>query len=217
MEQVTIHTDGGARGNPGPAGYAFILSRPGEPDVEENGYLGEATNNVAEYTAVVKALTRARELGARRVLLKSDSELMVKQMTGLYKVKNEGLRPLFEEARRLTRDFDQVTFQHVRREQNSDADRLCNEAMDYRESTRSGAAAASAKVPVEKAAPAKSTAVKAKAKAGAADKEAEARAEAVALLNTTFQAWRQPGSSVTFDQVWQDLMAILRKFDLLKS
>jgi len=94
----TIHTDGGARGNPGPAAYAFVISRPGQPDVEESGVLGNSTNNVAEYTALVKALERARALGARRVLVQSDSELMVKQMTGEYKVKNEGLRPLYEEA-----------------------------------------------------------------------------------------------------------------------
>ena len=128
----TIHTDGGARGNPGPAAYAFVISRPGQTDVEQSGTLGNSTNNVAEYTALVKALERARELGARRILVQSDSELMVKQMTGEYRVKNEGLRPLYEEAKQLARAFDAVTFRHVRREHNSEANGLVNSAVRKR-------------------------------------------------------------------------------------
>src|SRR5262249_38393329 len=90
----------------------------------------ETTNSVAEDTAVVRAVEHARRLGARRVAILSDSELMVNQMTGRYKVKNEGLRPLYEQARALTDHFDSVTFRHVRREANVRADRLCNEALD---------------------------------------------------------------------------------------
>src|SRR5271156_6010612 len=96
---LTIHTDGAARGNPGPAAFAFVITRPGQPDDEDSGCLGETTNNIAEYAALVKALERARQLGGRRVVVHSDSELMIKQMRGEYKVKNEGLRALFEQAK----------------------------------------------------------------------------------------------------------------------
>jgi ribonuclease HI len=126
----TVYTDGAARGNPGPAAFAFVISRPGLPAVEELGCLGDTTNNVAEYTALVKALERAHELGGRHIEIHSDSELMVKQMLGKYKVKHPGLLPLYEEAKRLSAHFDAVTFRHVRREQNRRADELCNEALD---------------------------------------------------------------------------------------
>src|SRR5947199_958643 len=104
----TIYTDGAARGNPGPAAYAYIIERPGQDDVEFCQRLGNATNNVAEYTALIEALKKAKTLGGRRLIVHSDSELMVKQMNGEYKVKNAGLQPLFEEARRLRGDFDRV-------------------------------------------------------------------------------------------------------------
>src|SRR5205085_2832370 len=97
---------------------------------EEKGTLGSATNNIAEYTALVRALEHAARLGARRLLVYSDSELLVKQMSGEYRVKNDSLRALFEDAKLLCRDFDQVTIRHVPRAQNADADRLCNEALD---------------------------------------------------------------------------------------
>src|SRR5207253_6371220 len=85
----TIYTDGGSRGNPGPAAYAYVIKRPGEPDIEEMVYLGQTTNNIAEYTGMVKALEHAKELGGRTLIVNSDSELMVKQMNGQYRVKNE--------------------------------------------------------------------------------------------------------------------------------
>jgi ribonuclease HI len=128
--EFIIHTDGGARGNPGPAAFAVVLQRPGEPDIEIKGFLGKTTNNVAEYTALVRALELAKNVGGRRLLIHSDSELMVQQMNGAYKVKNEGLLPLYRQARDLVKEFDQVTIRHVRREQNKRADALCNEAMD---------------------------------------------------------------------------------------
>src|SRR4051812_13830594 len=92
-----IHTDGGSRGNPGPAAYAYVIERPGTPAIEVKAFLGRTTNNIAEYTGLVKALEHARALGARELVVHSDSELMVKQLRGEYKVKNEGLRPLYEE------------------------------------------------------------------------------------------------------------------------
>src|SRR5437879_5486511 len=93
---MTIHVDGAARGNPGPAAYAYIIERPGEPDVEAKERLGKATNNVAEYTALVQALEHANTLGGKRLVIFSDSDLLVQQMKGTYRVKNEGLRPLHE-------------------------------------------------------------------------------------------------------------------------
>src|SRR5881398_493972 len=104
VEAVTIYTDGAARGNPGPAAFAYVIRRTDGGILEEHSQcMGETTNNVAEYTALVRALERALALGAKKVLLHSDSELMVKQMRGEYKVKNEGLRDLYEQASELER------------------------------------------------------------------------------------------------------------------
>jgi ribonuclease HI len=128
--ELTIHIDGAARGNPGPAAYACVFTNDGEVILEEKGHLGTATNNVAEYTALVKALEKAAELRATSVNIRSDSELLVKQMNGQYRVKNEQLLPLYQEANRLARQFDSVQIAHVFREQNREADRLCNEALD---------------------------------------------------------------------------------------
>jgi ribonuclease HI len=131
----TIYTDGGSRGNPGPAAYAYVIKRPGLPDIEAKCYLGKTTNNIAEYTGLVKALEHAKEIGAKKLLINSDSELMVKQLNGEYRVKNEGLRPLYQQAVELCKHFDKVTIKHIYREQNSQADALCNEAMDDRSPT----------------------------------------------------------------------------------
>src|SRR5262249_47655448 len=129
---LTIHTDGAARGNPGPAAFAYVISRNGEPPIEEAGCLGRTTNNQAEYTALVRALEHALRLGTQhRLVVHSDSELMVKQMKGEYRVKDPGLKPLYEKAVQLSGRFDhKPRFVHVRREQNSRADALCNEALD---------------------------------------------------------------------------------------
>src|SRR5438874_5503142 len=127
---LTIHIDGAARGNPGPAAYAYVITGGGHPLIEEAGCLGSATNNVAEYTALVKALQRASALRGTRLHVNSDSELLVKQMNGEYRVKNEQLRDLFDEAKTLARQFDLVAIRHVPRALNSHADRLCNEVLD---------------------------------------------------------------------------------------
>jgi ribonuclease HI len=126
----TIYTDGGSRGNPGPAAYAYVIKRPEEPDIEEMGCLGQTTNNIAEYTGLVKALEHAKELGGKKLIVNSDSELMVKQMNGQYKVKNAGLAPLYQRAAALRKQFEAVTIKHIYRDQNAQADALCNEAMD---------------------------------------------------------------------------------------
>jgi ribonuclease HI len=129
---LTIHTDGASRGNPGAAAFSYIIARKGAAPIEEAGCLGQLTNNVAEYTALVRALEHALKLGdAHRVVLHSDSELMVKQMKGEYKVKNPDLRSLYQRARDLADRFTGgVSFVHVRRELNKRADRLCNDVLD---------------------------------------------------------------------------------------
>ncbi len=129
--KVSLFTDGGARGNPGPAAYAFVLeSEDGELLASEGVAIGTATNNVAEYSGLVAGLRRALELGLKQVELVSDSELMVKQMRGEYRVKNEGLRALYDEAQSLARKIGDVEYRHVRRAENELADRLVNEALD---------------------------------------------------------------------------------------
>ena len=128
---VVVWSDGGARGNPGPAGYGAVVATPdGQVLAEEAEGIGWATNNVAEYRGVIAGLRRARALGARRVRVRADSLLVVNQQKGLWKVKNAALRPLSEVAARLARDFEKVVWEHVPRERNRHADALANRAMD---------------------------------------------------------------------------------------
>src|SRR5260370_35018393 len=127
---LSINIDGAARGNPGPAAYAYVIVRNGQPVDEKAACLGKATNNIAEYTALVKALERAAELGGERLIIQSDSELLVKQMNGEYRVKNDQLRLLHDQAQQQCLQFGQVTFRHVPRAENSRADQLCNAALD---------------------------------------------------------------------------------------
>ena len=130
-ESVVVHVDGGARGNPGPAAVAAVATAPdGEPIGERSSYIGEATNNVAEYRAVLLGLELARSLGARQVEVVNDSELVARQIGGQYKVKNPGLRPLWEDAVAALREFDSWSVQNVPRALNARADELVNEALD---------------------------------------------------------------------------------------
>ena len=131
MATFTAHIDGGARGNPGPAGWgAIVRNEKDEVAAELFGALPHSTNNVAEYNGLLAALDWCREHAATVVHIRSDSLLLVQQMKGVYKVKNEGLKSLYGKARLLCHDIGKVTFEHVRREFNKDADRLANEAMD---------------------------------------------------------------------------------------
>jgi ribonuclease HI len=128
------YIDGGARGNPGPAGYGVrIQSAEGTLLDELHGALGIATNNVAEYNGLLAALQWAIDHDARRLHIRADSELLVKQMRGEYRVKNPGLQPLYVRARLLVAQLDDVRFEHVRRELNTEADRLSNLGMDEAE------------------------------------------------------------------------------------
>ena len=129
--KARLFTDGGARGNPGPAAYGFVLEAEDGTVLASDGQpIGIATNNVAEYSALIAGLERAAELGIDEVEVVSDSELLVKQMRGEYKVKNAALRELSVEAGRLARQLKRVTYRAVRREHNELADRLVNEALD---------------------------------------------------------------------------------------
>ena len=129
--KATLWTDGGARGNPGPAAFAYVLEAEDGTALAAHGEaIGVATNNVAEYSALVAGLEKAAELGVRELEVVSDSELMVKQMRGEYKVKNEALRELSLRAGRLARGIGSVRYTAVRREHNELADRLVNEALD---------------------------------------------------------------------------------------
>jgi ribonuclease HI len=132
-EIIQIEFDGGSRGNPGPAGIGVVLrAADGTPLVTIGRFIGRATNNVAEYKAMIAGLEEARKLGARRIRVKGDSELIVRQMQGVYRVKNADLRELYEEAQHLIGQFDKYTIDHSLREKNKLADRLANIAMDRR-------------------------------------------------------------------------------------
>jgi ribonuclease HI len=129
--RATLYTDGGARGNPGPAAFAYVLEDDtGDVLAAHGETIGVATNNVAEYRGLVAGLAKAVELGVSEAEVVSDSELLVKQMRGEYKVKNEALRELSTEAARIARRLGRVEYRHVRREENELADRLVNEALD---------------------------------------------------------------------------------------
>ncbi len=130
-EYLVAHIDGGARGNPGPAGYgAVIADQAGRRVAELSEYLGHKTNNHAEYAGLIGVLEYARGQGARGLRVISDSELLVRQMLGRYKVRSPELKPLYEEAQRLRRQLAWFQIEHVRREKNREADKLANKAMD---------------------------------------------------------------------------------------
>ena len=128
--ELTIYTDGASRNNPGESGAGVYILQDGEPFKKIARYLGTTTNNVAEYTAAIIGLEHAAKAGARKVKLFADSELMVKQINGLYKVKNEGLKPLHTKVKGLIARIGSVAVQYIPREQNKEADALANKAID---------------------------------------------------------------------------------------
>ena len=130
-ERVVVNVDGGARGNPGPAAIAAVLTTPGGELIEQLGKpIGRATNTVAEYRALLLGIELAKSVGAREVELIGDSELVVKQVKGEYRVKDAGLKPLHAEVRAALADVDRWSIRHVKRAQNEAADRLVNETLD---------------------------------------------------------------------------------------
>ncbi|MCI0642365.1 MAG: ribonuclease HI family protein [Gemmataceae bacterium] len=200
-QEYHIYTDGGARGNPGPAGFGYVIQPPGQAVIEEQGFLGTATNNIAEYTGLVRALEHAQKLGARRVVVFSDSELMVKQMNGEYKVRNPGLLELFEEAKELCKAFESVKLRHVPRAENKHADRLYNEALDR----------------AEKSSP-KAVAKKHKPKPGQAELEGRVRDDALTCLRASALAWsRGNEKDPPPEMVWEQLWSLLADAGVLRS
>ncbi|MHC5074267.1 MAG: phosphoribosylglycinamide formyltransferase [Planctomycetota bacterium] len=130
-QQIIIYTDGGSRGNPGPSAAAFTLNdAQGKQIAAKAFYLGETTNNVAEYTSVLKALECAKQYNRQRISIFSDSELLVHQLNGKYKVKSENIRPLFEEVREMLSEFASFEIKHVTRDKNKQADKLVNQALN---------------------------------------------------------------------------------------
>ena len=135
IKKVRIYTDGGSRGNPGPAACAAVIKRMEDGEEKENlgqvsEYLGKTTNNQAEYTAIIHGLQKAKALGAQEVEVVMDSELAVKQLNREYKVKDPGIAARFLEVWNIAQSFRRVTFRHIRREQNQEADALVNECLD---------------------------------------------------------------------------------------
>jgi ribonuclease HI len=129
--KLIVHVDGGARGNPGPAAAASVITTPAGEVIDEHAQLiGSATNNVAEYRALLLGLERARQLGASEVEIVGDSELIAKQVQGVYKVKHEAMRPLHSQAMQALRSFDRWAIRTVPRAQNAQADALVNAALD---------------------------------------------------------------------------------------
>jgi len=193
MSHVTakIHTDGAARGNPGPAAWAYVIERPGQAAIEEAECFGHATNNVAEYMAVIRALERSAQLGLTRIALFSDSELMVRQMNGEYAVKNVDLRDLHDQAQALARQFTSVTFAHVRRAENARADVLCNAVLDGRPP---GSAKTSSK----------------KSNKRSATRRLDVDAAAVDSLQAAARAWgNSAGRDPSPEMIWEQLWSIL--------
>ena len=198
-DAATIHTDGAARGNPGPAALAFVIERPGLPPVEHAETIGTATNNVAEYAALVAALERAADLGIRRVAVLSDSELMVKQFNGEYSVKNPDLKGLCDHARALARRFEAVSVAHVRRADNRRADQLCNAVLDGR--------------PAETPRPG----VKPKSRPRTrGNRDPAVDEQAVACLRSAMAAARA-GPAPPPEQLWDQLWSVLEEAGVLKA
>jgi ribonuclease HI len=204
-DRATIHIDGGSRGNPGAAAYAVVLTRDGADPLEEAQTIGTATNNVAEYTGLIRGLELAAARGVRRLEVLSDSELLVKQMNGEYRVKNAELQDLHRQASEIRRQFDAVTLAHVRREQNKRADFLCNEALDGRP-RRAGEAVAEA--PAARPAPKKP-------KESVSD--ARVRDDAIECLRAAAASWADHGPKHPQpEMVWEQLWSILEEGGVLK-
>ncbi len=130
MKRATLFTDGGARGNPGPAAIGFVLSGIGNTSILYKEYIGKGTNNQAEYRALLAGITRAKAEGVEDLMCYLDSELVVKQVRGEYRVKNEDLKNLLAEIKVLLPSFRSITFEHIPRSKNAAADKLVNEALD---------------------------------------------------------------------------------------
>jgi ribonuclease HI len=198
-DTAVIHIDGASRGNPGEAAYAIVINVPSRPPIEEYGTLGKETNNVAEYTALIKALEKAHALGLSRLRINSDSELLVKQVNGEYRVKNDDLKALSEEAKGLMRHFKSVTVSHVRREQNKRADELCNLALDGEKPKQLSRAARLPKQPPGMIG------------------DARVRDEALECLRSAKACWQRGETAPSAEIVWDQLWSILQDGGVLRK
>lgn len=199
---AVIHIDGASRGNPGDAAYAVVITLPGQSPIEEAGVLGKETNNVAEYTALIKSLEKAKHLGLRRLHIHSDSELVVKQVKGEYKIKNDDLKWLADEARKLMNDFASVTLTHIRREQNKRADQLCNIALDSAK-PKKAAPVAGEKAPAKKPA--------------ATVGDGRVREDALECLRSARAVWSRGENIPSPELVWDQIWSILEEGGVLKK
>ena len=197
---LTIHTDGASRGNPGPSAFGFIINSEQGERTEGFGTLGTMTNNQAEYQALLHALEKAATLdGKHRILILSDSQLMVNQLKGEWKVKDPGMQDLFAEAQKLRRQFAAVDFRYIPREQNKEADRLCNLALDGPKKERSPAQAKTmTRVPPQL--------------------ELAVREPAIECLRAAAQVWARGNPNIPpVDMVWEQLWSILEEERVLRK
>jgi ribonuclease HI len=195
---ATVNIDGASRGNPGPAAWAAVIVPDNGEPVERSAVIPDTTNNIAEYTALLEALDACAGLNYSELYIRSDSELLVKQMRGEYRVKNPDLQELYREAQHLLKPFAKVSFEHVRREQNKRADELCNLALDAGKKKPP----AVAKTP---AGPKKTVG------------DDAVRADAVACLEAAAQAWRAGDARLSAPQVWDQLWSVLQDGGVLKK
>jgi len=215
-ETATMHIDGASRGIPGPAAYAVVLARPGMPVLEEADTIGKATNNVAEYTALVEGLKLAKELEVKKLSVFSDSELMVKQMNGIYRVKNPELMDLYLEAKKLAAGFEKLTLTHIRREQNARADAIGNDALDGKPRKRGSPPLAVE--PGEERSLAASHHHTSHQEQVQAPSDARVREEALMILRSTAEVWASRGpDAVPVEVVWEQLWSVMEEAGVLKK
>ncbi|MEJ5277163.1 MAG: ribonuclease HI family protein [Thermogemmata sp.] len=222
-EGTRLYIDGAARGNPGPAAYAVILQRPGQPPLTQAAPIGTATNNVAEYTALLEGLRLAAAQKVPRLEVISDSELLVKQMQGQYRVRHPELQRLYQAVHELLPHFEQVTFTHVRRDQNAEADRLANAALDGRPSAamsepRCANAAAASSSPASAQTQPRPPAGDFVPSDGPAHPPLPPAAyhDILAILRSAAQTWAAQGlHALPVDQVWQQIQSVLEEHRLL--
>lgn len=197
--KVTVHTDGASRGNPGPAAASFVISHDQVPILEYAEAIGKATNNFAEYTAMIRALECCQRLGINQLRLHSDSELMVKQMRGEYKVKHPDIIPLYDQAKKLAAGFASLEFVHVPRAENAVADRLGNDALNGKPHPLpplDGFTFARVEEPDDKPA---------------------ADAAQIAILQRAEEAWASGDSTVKPADIWAELQQSLQREGRLKT
>jgi ribonuclease HI len=196
---AVVNIDGASRGNPGPAAWAaVVVPEGGAAPLERSAVIPDTTNNVAEYTALLEALDYCAALGLTELQIRSDSELLVKQMRGEYRVKHPDLQDLYREAQHLLKPFAKVSFEHVRREQNKRADELCNLVLDAGKKSQPKAAA-------KPAGPKKSVT------------DATVRADAITCLEAAAAAWRTGDTRLGAAQVWDQLWSVLEDGGVLKK